>query len=539
MKKWKALGGFLAFCLAASTGLAQTTQEDIQSKLRNLEKRLASVEAENASLKSQMLDNDDAALETQVNALLERYTATTVNSAANPVTLTGEFRFRSYWQSGDADLSSSIPLSPGGKGEGTPVGSAFNDEVDGSWTDALVRLGFMYEFTGDITAYAEIQAHWSYGDEGSATFGQFSSPFSSPYGFFHGESLNDMTLHQGWIEVRNVLGRPEFTSRTGRQEIVLGNQFQFGNADWYSGWSFDGTVWTWDDESFRLVGIMARLSNLDLDLNQVPSYLSAHDDDELYAIYFTLKTIENHELDIYWIYINGHGVVNSVGSTGNNVGGGGYAAGGNAYYHTLGARIGGEFPDIADGLDWNAEAAFQFGDVNPGSATYNDVSGFAVEGEVGVVFDKDNAFRVYVRVLWAQGPDDPSTAGGGKESGYIPLYPNRHSNSGFRARYGMFDMIPLTNVLTWQVGLHFDPDPAWTLGATILWATTDESDTLVLTSDDDYGWEFDIWGEYRYSEQLIFGAGIAILLPDDEGQALWFLDDDTHVLVFVQARLIF
>ena len=35
------------------------------------------------------------------------------------------------------------------------------------------------------------------------------------------------------------------------------------------------------------------------------------------------------------------------------------------------------------------------------------------------------------------------------------------------------------------------------------------------------------------------GAGVAFLFPDDEGVALWFLDDDTHVLIYVQARLVF
>jgi hypothetical protein len=520
MRKWKVMFALLAAALVVPTGLGQT--QDMQQRMHDLEKRLSAVEAENVTLKSQVADRDDEVLETQVNALLDRYAGTTVNSVANPITMTGELRFRTAWSLGDTPSLSS-PSSPIGGG-----GPIFDEELDGSWTDALVRLGFMYEFTGDVTAFVELQSHYSFGDPTSGTFPGWSSPFSSPYGFFHGEVDTDLVLYQGWVEVRNVLNQPELSSRTGRQEIVLGNQFQFGNADWYSGWAIDGTVWTWEDESFRLIGIIARLSNLDRDLNQVPSYLSPHDDDELYSVYFTLKTIENHELDIYWVYINGHGLANSVSSLGHNAGGGG--TGSNAYWHTIGGRIGGEFPDIVDGLDWNLEVAYQFGDANGTPIT--DVDGLAIEAEVGVVFDKSNMLRAFARFLWAEG-------GSGTDSGYIPLYPNRHSNTGFRARYGLFDLIPMTNVMTLQGGIHFNPDPSWTLGATVLWATTDEADTIIVTSDDDYGWEIDVWGEYRFTEQLTVGAGFAFLFPDDEGVALWFLDDDTHVLIYLQARLVF
>ena len=531
MQKWNALGGFLVVCLAVSTAFGQT-QEDMQGKLQNLEKRLAAVEAENATLKSQVGDQGDEALETQINSLLDRYAGTTVNSVANPITMTGEFRFRNYWQSGDGDTSFGFnPFNPFNPKTGISP-SAFDDELDGSYSDALVRLGFMYEFTGDVTAYAEVQAHWNYGDLTSSTNGFFPSPLAT--GSAHGESLTPVTLHQGWVEVRNLFDRPELSSKTGRQEIALGNQFQFGDADWYSGWSFDGSVWTWDDESFTLTGIMARLSSLDRDLNQIPSYLSSHDDDELYSIYFTLKTIENHELDLYWIYVNGHGVLTSIGSLGNGVGNAAVFGSFTAYYHTIGARIGGTFPDIVDGLDWNAEIAFQFGDVKGATFTgVSDVSGTAIEAEVGVMFDRDNMLRAFVRVLWVEGPD-------GSDSGYIPLYPTRHSNSGFRARYGIFDLMPMSNVFSLQGGLHFNPDPQWTLGATVVWATTDEATLVGVPGvDDDYGWELDVWGEYRFTEQLTFGAGVAFLFPDDEGQILWALDDGTHVLIYMQARLVF
>ncbi|HMS18106.1 MAG TPA: alginate export family protein, partial [Planctomycetota bacterium] len=291
--------------------------------------------------------------------------------------------------------------------------------------------------------------------------------------------------------------------------------------------------WDWDSESFSLTALVMKLATADGDFNQLSSFFTPHDDDELYSLYFTLKTIANHELDLYWIYVNGHGSAtgsgsgNSGGSLGNAVGG---PFGGTAYYHTIGGRIGGVFPDIAAGLDWNLEVAYQFGDANVTGGGNADIDGLAVEAELGITFNKSSMFRLYARFLWAEGAD-------GDDSGYVPLYPNRHSNSGFRARYGIFDLVPMTNVVTFQVGMHFDPDPAWTLGATVLWATTDEE--FAGVDDDDYGWEIDVWAEYRYSEHLVFNAGLAFLFPDDSGVAIWGTDDDTQFLMYMQARLLF
>jgi hypothetical protein len=515
MRKWTLLAAVLTVATLVPQVRAQvgSSNEDILGEIRALKARVSSLETENATLKSAAADTAGADLELQINALTDRVvTGSTLRSAADPVTLTGEFRFRNSWSFGDL---------------------ANDSEHDGSWTDALVRLGFMYEFTREVVAFAELQSHWAYGDDAatSAATGFFGGGGIGG-NFDNGTSL-DVELHQAWLEIRNIFGRSELSNRTGRQEVVLGNQFQFGNADWYRGWSFDGTRWDWDSESFSLTALVMKLATADGDFNQLSSFFTPHDDDELYSLYFTLKTIANHELDLYWIYVNGHGSAtgsgsgNSGGSLGNAVGG---PFGGTAYYHTIGGRIGGVFPDIAAGLDWNLEVAYQFGDANVTGGGNADIDGLAVEAELGITFNKSSMFRLYARFLWAEGAD-------GDDSGYVPLYPNRHSNSGFRARYGIFDLVPMTNVVTFQVGMHFDPDPAWTLGATVLWATTDEE--FAGVDDDDYGWEIDVWAEYRYSEHLVFNAGLAFLFPDDSGVAIWGTDDDTQFLMYMQARLLF
>ena len=495
MRKWKVLAAILTVATMVPQMYAQggSSNEEILSQLEAANARIAALE-------SALTNQTESDLDLQINALTDRLVAgTTIKSGADPVSLTGEFRFRNAWSFGD---------NAGGG----------DNEHDGSWNDALIRLGFMYEFTRNVVAFAELQSNWAYGNSDRG--------FKEGFGFYFGSS-RDIHLYQGWLEVRDLFGRSEFSSRTGRQEVVLGNQFQFGNADWYNGIAHDGTRWDWDAESFSLTALILKLSSADGDFNQTSSFRTPHDDDELYSLYFTLKTIPDHELDLYWIYVNGHGRSGpsggSVGSLGNGVGN---PAGGTAYWHTIGGRIGGVLPDVAAGLDWNLELAYQFGDANSGV----DVDGLAIEAELGITFNRSSLFRLFARFLWAEGPD-------GDDSGYIPLYPNRHSNAGFRARYGLFDLIPMTNVVTLQVGAHFDPAADWTLGATVLWATTDED--FLANGDDDYGWEIDVWAEYRYSDELVFNAGIAFLFPDDSGVAIWGTDDDTQFLAYLQARLLF
>jgi hypothetical protein len=529
MRKWNVLAAVAAVAFVAPVAFAQP--EDFKKDLQEMKARLSAVEAENAALKAQVNGQDDQALESQINSIAERYAAgTTVKSAANPVTLSGEFRFRNSWSIGD---NTALP-----GGVSNPPG--FDDEHDRSWTDAIVRLGFQYDFTRDVTAFAEFQSRWAFGD-GATTASGFGG---SGFGFGNTGTSTEVFMHQGWLEVRNIFNRPEFSSRTGRQEIVLGNQYQFGNADWYNGFSFDASRWDWDSESFSLTAIVGKLNTSDGDFNQNPSFKGFHDDDELYTLYFTLKTIKNHALDIYWIYINGHGPATggsgySFGALGNFVSGMSLP-GDTTYFHTVGARIGGVFPDIACGLDWNAELAYQFGtEKQIGGGSDNDIDAFSGEAEVGLTFSKDSKFRVYARGMWAEGPS------GNDNNGWTPLYPNRHSNGGFRARYGVFDLIPMTNVISLQVGLHFDPDPCWTIGATGLWATTDnDADAFNIgpgstIRDEDYGFEIDVWGEYRYSDHLVFNAGVAFLFADEALEDLWLIDDDTQFYGYIQARLLF
>lgn len=522
-----------AALLIAAAAFAQDPAADEVRRLRQAldEVRRAqdALAAENRSLREEVTalqttrsDADVAAaearLDQEVNRATGRLAGTELKSGATALTISGEFRFRTVWATAE-------------------VGAV---ELDGYWTDARVRTGFKYDFAKDVSAFAEFQSHWGFGDGSSTSGGGPSNPFAGGFGAGSGETTTDVDLYQGYAEVRNCFGQPGLQYRVGRQEIKLGNQLQFGNADWYSGWSFDAMRVTYENDDVALNAFAFKGASGDADFNQFHSVASAHDDDEVYGLYATIKGVKNLTIDGYWFYVNGHGGStsglggsgSSFGSLGNSVGGGGLAGGATAYFHTLGARLAGKIEGVADGLDYNVEAAYQTGDVN-GAGAITDVSGLMLEGELGITFDAKHLFRLYTRWLYTEGAH-------GDESGYVLLYPNRHGQGDFLARYGTLDILPMSNVITPQVGLTYAPNSDWILGTQAVFATADANGVLGgPAGDDDYGWEADLWALHKVSDNFTVVGALILLFPDTEGTSLFLVTDDIVVAVALQARLTF
>lgn len=532
MACWKVMTALTAVATLATTVGAQNP-EDLKKDLDALKRQVAAqsnlIEDQARRLsafeKEREAGTREAAVETEVNRLTERLAAgTTVRSAAERLTFAGEFRFRTYWEFGD---------------------NAAGVERDGTWTSSKIRFGILYEFTKNVAAYLDLQSTFAFGHNGHST----AAP--PTLNFDPGEPIHAC---QAWLEVGNLFDRKEFSTKVGRQSVTLGNQFQFGNADWYQGYFFDGARYDWNDESWSLAAMWLRTTTLSgNDANQAPGYgpwnpsgpvgsgRDGHDNDDFWVVYFTLKSIKDCTLDLYWIYANQNagGTFNGSGpfspAGGTTAGVSGLPAGtlAPAYYHTFGARFAG-MADLADGFDWNVEAAYQTGtlDLVPGDV---DVDGFSVEGELGLTFSKADKLRVWIRGLFAEGPSNNDT-------GYLPIAPNRHSNTApFRARYGVMDVIPMSDVFALTGGVHFDPAADWTFGLTGVWGERDSNQPAGV--DESYGFEIDAWGEYRYSESLTFSGGVSFLFPDDQldgavAGPITF-DDDTQILLWAQARLFF
>lgn len=304
MKKWKVVAMLAVAGILTVPAIAQQS-DDVQKQLEQLRKEVESLRAgqvnlaaENADLRRQ-LDQAPAGsgLEDSINALAESmdYAGTTVKSrgGADAITIFGHARVRSGWTF-DRDF-------------GAQTGGDDHDD-EGSFVDADFLMGFDFALDKDITVRYSIRSN--------GLFNNGNTP--------GGQDLGDVDTYEAYIQTDNIFGRKELGARTGRQEVVLGNEFQFGNNDFFSGETFDGSHWWWDSENFTLRALMLKLNTTDDFNTRDHPFVNfpnddGYDDDELYSLYFTLKSIKNHEIDLYWIYLNGHNG-GSLGTLGNPLG---------------------------------------------------------------------------------------------------------------------------------------------------------------------------------------------------------------------------
>ena len=408
MRKWNVVALPLLACLILAPLATAQSDDDLRREVDQLKRDLQKVmhqndriARENAELRGEIetIQTDESGLEERINALsesLEFARASDVDSVANPIRIIGEFRTR-FGATFDRDFGRNQNPSRG-------------EDDDGFYTDARFRVGFEFDFDKDVTTHFSLQANGLY-DNGD-------TPASNG-------GLGDVDLYEGWILIRNLFGRKELSAKTGRQEIVLGNELHFGNNDFFSGETFDGTHWLWSSENFDLHFFAAKLglsntanfNTRDHPFNTVGAG-DGYDDDAVYGLYFTLKSIQDHVIDIYAFYFDGQ-AGNTTGTLGNPLGS---PSNGDAFkgglgedfeIFTVGLRLDGIF-NVAAGLDYNIEFAYQFGDINDGvPATQDiDVEGFVLEVEIGITFSANNNFRLFTRFYWAEGADGDDTETG-------------------------------------------------------------------------------------------------------------------------------
>jgi Alginate export len=487
-----------------------------QSLLEASNRKLATDNAELRDLLSETANQEDA-LELRVNALLDdvQGAATAVVSEANPIIVSAQARVRAGYTA-NRDFGRDF------------ANSTFEDDR-GTFIDARFNLAFKFQVSEHVSTHFEVIAT-----------GLFDNGSANP----NAGNLDDINLYQGFIEHTHLFGRPELGMKLGRQEIVLGNEFHFGNNDFFAGETFDAALGWWTSEDFTLALIWAKQG---VDNNFNPSnhpYVPAgqgngHDDDEYLAAYLTLNVIEDTVIDLYYIFWDGARGT-STGTLGNLIG-----AGSRTDVHIFGGRIAGVL-NLAAGLDYNAEISYMTGDLTDNNAI--DVEGLTSEVTIGLTLNEDNLFRIFASFLYASGVD-------GDDSGWVPLFTERHAQTDwndhtkYMARWGLMDIIPFTNVIAVQAGFTFRPREDWILGATAIYAWHDEDVTTISgSSDDGIGFEVDVFVEHQHSENTSFALGFGLFFPE-EGAPLGngaigdsFTSssaDDVAALIYLQSLVTF
>lgn len=423
-----------------------------------------------------------------------------------PFTLHGEVRFRADYVNNASDFDSDV------------------DDGAMYWP-YRARIAAEGHFTDDVSAWIEFQNTGLFGEQGL-----FLGPFDASAARRPNDLRSNTQLYQAVITL-DKLWSDSFSLRFGRQEMVLGNEFLFGDEDFYSGVSHDGVVGMWNHKKWNLTVWYDRaLENVAFqyaDQDFPPGALGLGDSSDIdhFGGYLTFGVGKNQVIDVYLFNVNDRPV--------------------GGQYQTLGGRYARLNWD--KGFIWNVEAALQFGTAASarfvGGAEDIDQSGMGGEGLFGFNFGGGkNIHRVYGKFEYATGDDATTTD---ENEGFINNWGEVHDRTGkgdwFQvAGSSTFAGSPAVDggLMAFSVGYTGMYNQKHEVGVAF-WDYSLEEDSGTAAGDK-LGTAFDVWYGYHYSKNVSFEAAYSNLSPDDAlGGVSPLPVDDAIERLYGQVRLRF
>ena len=367
------------------------------------------------------------------------------------------------------------------------------------------RLNVKADFTDEVSVFIEFDSYENWGDN-------FRSNYVTGVDGFGGD---DVELYQSYIEVNNAWGLP-IRTRMGRQELEFGSEWLLGNQDTasvFTGLSFDGIRTTYTADAFTVDFLSMKLSETFNDF--------AEGDANLYAIYGSYIGLEDWQFDAYWMYVMEDEGDNGAATVAQGVFG---AAAGDADLHTIGLRGAGTY----GAFDLESEVAYQFGEIdvdNGGFFGDDDLEydALAFNLEAGYTFDITWTPRVYLGAAYFEGGDQDN--GGfffGDDDNDLSF--NRLFSNWEYSEF--LENTDLSNSLIYRAGISAMPTEKISLLLALAYFQADEEvdlgfggfgifDLFDNSADDNEGLEVGLYGDYQYSEDLVFRAGFAHFFGDD------------------------
>ncbi len=364
----------------------------------------------------------------------------------------------------------------------------YMDDSDASTAFVEQRnlLNVKADFTDDVSAFVEFDNYNVWGED-------FRSLYLTGA---DGRGAGDVDMYQAYIDAKNMWGTP-LSMRVGRQELVFGNEFLFGNNDtaaFFTGLSYDALRLSFNNDVVAIDAVAAKLAEGLGDLGK--------DDVDLYGLYASYLGIEDVVIDAYWMWIRDDEVV-----TGENID-----------LHTVGLRGAGTL----GAFDFDANVAYQFGDTDLtrrvgflGLGRDDiDIDAFGVDVRAGYTFDMGWQPRVFANFAWYEGDDEDLAFDRlFSDLEYSAFLDNVNANLTDVFVYALgVQVMPTEAVALKLVGTYFDGDENW----------------------DEIGWEVGLCGAYNYSEDLTFRAGYNHFFADDD-----FADDADFDYAFVETEIAF
>jgi len=359
------------------------------------------------------------------------------------------------------------------------------------------RLGVQGRFTDRAWGRVEVQAGGWFGDPLAIT--GYPYPNAQPLTF------GLVQLYQGYVTVEG--GTFDFTA--GRKEVVLGNELQLGNNDFYNGRVFDG------------IDVNGDFSSWDLHLyyKQLSETFALRADSLLWGADAVINIGDTH-IDPYVILLKSFA---PGGTPVNNTIVPPYAE-----IYTGGIHWERPINEDHTGWDVSVELAGQFGDFGP-SGNKIDVGGVIFEGWFGWGFG--DAGRVHVGYLYASGDDgsDPTN-----NDAWIQLFPDPHQNN----RLGNMDLFSgfgpnvadptgagMSNIQDISLGYDWWGGERHHAMAAVHSFTRPE---VAAGANDDVGMELDLSYDYMYARNSRLEIGVSSLFSGDAIKDLTGFDDNLY-----------
>ncbi len=429
--------------------------------------------------------------------------------------------------------SGGAPASVRGNGLGILSPYAWDDNTNKfNFFEQRTRLNVKADFTNEVSAFIELDSYEWWGED-------FRSDWVTGLDR-RANSIDDVEIFQAYIEASDMWGLP-LRARIGRQELSFGNEWLVGNKDfgpYFVGLSFDALRLTYATDQFSVDAWAAMLAE---------GGLAEEDGDvTFYGLYASTPAIENWTFDAYWLWLRDARSLNDTNF--------GFFAewledvfGVDDYdvtnIHTIGLRASG----MIGGFDLNAEAAYQWGDAGQVGYIFKpflygdddaEYANWAGTIEAGYTFDamwqprvflgfdyyggEDNRDISLFEWLWPFDQPEASVSfnrlfSDTMRSGFFDL--NNDFSNVWIGRGGVMahptESVTVIASLTYFEALNaFDSPVYWDFGGFRIPVAPGLS-FWTTKGDDDLGWEIDLIGIYRYTEDLTFQGHISYLFPGD------------------------
>lgn len=410
-----------------------------------------------------------------------------------------------------------------------------NENFDMSFVEQRTRLSVKADFTQKVSAFFELDSYDIWGED-------FRSQNYITGADGRARSTDDVEFYQAYIEAKDMWDTG-LQLRVGRQELILGSGWLVGNnstSSFFRGLSFDSILLSYNlGDKFAAHLLYAKIAETMRDLGE--------NDVDLYALYLTCTAIESMTFDLYYMFLRDDGPV--VGSAGSNnllnaLFPGALGAGGaqTADVHTVGVRAAGGY----EGLDFEAETAFQFGSISDGRHRHLKIwtadddltmsTNVGINLQAGYTFDvktKPHPWAGFAAFLGLHNDDNPDLP-------FNRLFSNWEYSE-------FLENTELSNCYVFRGGVDINPIDALTLkvvGTCIVadkdegsrnrmydlttgnlderlrhWASNIRNNWGRLvdgtgSSSREAAWELGLYADYAYSKDLTFRAGYAHLWTD-------------------------